>query len=105
LFISFFSLSPISPISPSIRSLDIVAILSSLITDEVLSPVILNSGWVSLTVISVGPDFCGILEEMNATTTSCRVSSNIRAGLSFVVCRSVNGKGMRTIFPFTYIEP
>jgi len=40
------------------------------------------------------------LEEMNVTTTSFSPSNRTSAGLSFVVVRVVNGKGMRTILPF-----
>jgi len=99
----FLSLAPILPISPRIRSFDMVATLSSFIMDGSFSPVCLNSGWVSLIMMSVGVGFRVSLEEMNATTTSFSPSSITSAGLSFVVVRFVNGKGMRTILPFNYL--
>jgi len=91
---------PISPISPRISSLDIVATLSSLITDVAFSPVILNSGCVSSIMISVGPCSHGSLEDIKATTTSFSLSSSTNAGLNLVVVRFVNGNGIRTILPF-----
>ena len=102
-FISLLRLLPISPISPSIRSLVTVATLSSLITEEILSPVSLNSGWVSLTTMSVDEGFRDTLEEMKATITSLSPSNKTKAGLSFADVKSVNGKGMRTTFPFNGI--
>jgi hypothetical protein len=88
---------PISPISPMMRFLDIVATLSSFMVDVSLSPVCLNSGVFLLMIMSV--DFgLFVFEEMNAATTSFSSSKSIRAGLSLVVVRSVNGKGMRLFF-------
>lgn len=93
---------PISPISPRSRFFDIVAILSSFIVDVSLSPVCLNSGCLSVIVMSVVFGFC-VLEDMNTATTSFSPSWRTSAGLSLVAVRSVNGKGMSTIFPFSCI--
>jgi hypothetical protein len=67
--ISFLILVPTSPISPTIRVFDMVATLSSLMTDASLNPVCLNSECFSLMVMSVTFGF-SVLEDMKATTTS-----------------------------------
>ena len=68
-FTAFLILVPTSPISPTIRVFDMVATLSSLMTDASLSPVCLNSGCSSLMVMSVCFGF-SVLEDMKAATTS-----------------------------------
>jgi hypothetical protein len=60
---------PTSPISPTIRVFDIVATLSSLMTDASLSPVCLTSGCFSSMIMSVAFGF-SVLEDMKAATTS-----------------------------------
>jgi hypothetical protein len=66
---SFLRLMPTSPISPRISVFDMVAILSSLMMDVHLSPVCLNSGRRSSTVISVCFGF-SVFEDMKAATMS-----------------------------------
>jgi hypothetical protein len=44
-----------------------------------------------------------VREDMKANATSFSLSWRTSAGLSFVDDRSVNGNGMRTIFPFNCV--
>ena len=68
-FIVFLVLVPTSPISPTINVFDMVATLSSFMTDVSLSPVLLNSGCFSSMSMSVAFGF-SVLEDMKAATTS-----------------------------------
>ena len=68
-FTCFLILVPASPISPTMRVFNMVATLSSLMTDGSFSPVCLNSGCFSLIVMSVVFGF-SVLEDMKAATTS-----------------------------------
>ena len=55
--------------------------------------------------MSVNAGFRGTREEINTATTSRSPSNKTKAGLSFAAVKSVNGKWIRTIFPFNDIEP
>ena len=69
----------------------IVAILSSRITESVFKPVAGNPGCERETGISAGVMIAGILEEMNATTTSESFFWRTIAGRNFVAKKSVKG--------------
>ena len=81
-----------------------VAILSSFIIDALFNPVNMNSSCSFEISMSDSDNWVGILDEINATTTSLFPSYKTNAGLNFTVVRFVNGNGIKTILPFTYIS-